>query len=61
MSDRMLADEVSDDSCRCSGWVDRTLESQLIFVFHVSDGIVSEVWGTSLDDYANDEFWAVAP
>ena len=56
----MLADEVSDDSCRCSGWVDRTLESQLIFVFHVSDGIVSEVWGTSLDDYANDEFWAVA-
>ena len=37
---------------------DRTLESQLIFVFHVSDGTVSEVWGTSLDDYATDEFWA---
>ena len=37
---------------------DRTLEAQLIFVFHVSDGTVSDVWSTSLDDYANDEFWA---
>ena len=37
---------------------DKSLESQLVFIFHVSDGIASEVWGTSLDDYANDEFWA---
>lgn len=36
---------------------DKTLESQLVFTFHVSDGKVSEVWGTSHDDYAGDEFW----
>ncbi len=37
---------------------DKTLESHLIFTFHSRDGKVSEVWGTSLDDYATDEFWA---
>lgn len=37
---------------------DRTLESQTVFIFHVRDRRVSEVWGTSLDDHATDEFWA---
>ena len=36
---------------------DKKLESQLVFIFHVSDGTASEVWTTSLDDYAADEFW----
>jgi len=37
---------------------DKTLESQVVFIFHVSNGKATEVWSTSLDDYANDEFWA---
>ena len=36
---------------------DKTLESQLVFIFHATDGKVSDVWTTSLDDYAADEFW----
>ena len=36
---------------------DKTFESQTMFIFHVGDGKVSEVWGTSLDDHATDEFW----
>ena len=27
------------------------------FIFHVSDGLATEVWGTSLDQYATDAFW----
>ncbi|MEE9583018.1 MAG: nuclear transport factor 2 family protein [Acidimicrobiia bacterium] len=36
---------------------DKALESQTVFIFHVGGGRVSEVWGTSLDDHATDEFW----
>ena len=37
---------------------DETFDSQTVFIFHVSNGRVSEAWGTSLDDHATDEFWA---
>ena len=36
---------------------EETLESQTVFIVHVSGGRVSEAWGTSLDDHAVDEFW----
>ena len=36
---------------------DKSLESQDIGTFHVSDGKVTEAWFTSFDDYAGDAFW----
>jgi len=37
---------------------DIALESQQVFIFHISDGKVGEVWAMAGDDYAIDEFWA---
>ena len=37
---------------------DKTLDSQTVFVFHVTNGKATEVWGVPLDPYAADEFWS---
>jgi hypothetical protein len=37
---------------------DKTLDSQTVFIFHLSDGKTTEVWGVAVDPYAGDEFWA---
>ena len=36
---------------------DDTLDAQTVFVFHLSDGKVTECWGTNFDEYASDAFW----
>jgi ketosteroid isomerase-like protein len=36
----------------------KTLENNVVNVFHVTDGKVTEVWGHSEDQYAVDEFWS---
>ena len=36
----------------------KTLEDNQAHVFHVTDGIVTEVWLQPGDLYANDEFWS---
>jgi uncharacterized protein len=37
---------------------ERTLENEHIDVFRVAGGRVVEMWSTTLDPYAEDEFWA---
>ena len=37
---------------------DNRLEANNVLVFHADDGLVSEVWVTSSDPDAGDEFWA---
>ncbi len=36
---------------------DESLETDTVFVFHVSDGKVTEAWGSPFDQYAADAFW----
>jgi len=36
----------------------RNFSGNNVFVFHVSDGKVTEVWTVSADPYGLDEFWA---
>ncbi len=36
---------------------DDALDTQNIFIFHVSDGKVTDVWSTALDQASVDEFW----
>ncbi len=36
----------------------RTLEQNGFYIFHVTDGKVSETWAGSYDPYAADEFWS---
>lgn len=36
---------------------DNAIAVNNVFVFHVTDGIVSEVWGSAYDQYAADAFW----
>lgn len=37
---------------------DKTFNGNTVFVFHVGDGKVTEVWSVSGDQYGLDEFWA---
>ena len=37
---------------------DDRLEASNVLVFHAADGLVTEVWVSSSDPYAGDEFWA---
>ena len=36
---------------------DDVLHDDITFIFHVSNGQVTECWGVSRDPYAGDEFW----
>ncbi|MGH8891926.1 MAG: nuclear transport factor 2 family protein [Actinomycetes bacterium] len=35
----------------------KTLRDNAVLVFHVRDGLVTEAWASSGDQYATDEFW----
>ncbi len=37
---------------------DDRLEANNVLVFHIDDGLATEVWLASTDPYAADEFWA---
>jgi len=37
---------------------DDRLETNNVLVFHIDDGLATEVWVASSDPYAADEFWA---
>lgn len=36
---------------------DEALDTQTVYIFHVSEGKVTDVWSTALDQHAVDEFW----
>ncbi|MFQ5517018.1 MAG: nuclear transport factor 2 family protein [Acidimicrobiia bacterium] len=37
---------------------DKALDGNNVFVFHIADSRVTEVWVTAVDPYAVDEYWA---
>jgi len=37
---------------------DKSFSSNVVYVFHVSDGKLTEAWVTPGDQYGQDEFWA---
>ena len=36
---------------------DNTIEGQSVFIYHITDGKITEAWAVALDQYKIDEFW----